>query len=334
VIKPILSIIIVSYNTKNLLKQCLESLIKNDRRLDFSGQWIDPKDEEKIPAEIIVVDNGSTDGSVEYLLGSGFQVAGISKSKTRNQKPEARNLILIRNDRNVGFAKANNQGIKIARGEYILLLNSDTIISEGAISQTLYWLSSHAEAGVITCRLLNKGKTIQATGGFFPNLLNTFTWAFFLDDLPFINKLIKPFHPHPPQFWLRENWYNETRQLDWVTGAFFMIKRGVIREAGKLDEKFFMYVEETEWCYRIKKLGWQVFYYSGAKIIHLGGGSGQKATSIKGENSGLTRFFFLHRPKWQLPVLKIILKLKNLLRIFLFLILGKIDKAKAYYESL
>jgi len=332
--KPILSIIIVSYNTKNLLRQCLESVVKNDKRLDFSGQWIDPKDEEKIPAEIIVVDNNSTDGSIEFIKSLTSSRVNELKKKKSNSLINNSLIKLIKNKKNLGFAKANNQGIKIARGEYILLLNSDTIVPEGAISQTLYWLSNHAEAGVATCRLLNKDKTIQATGGFFPNLLNIFTWAFFLDDLPFTNKLIKPFHPHPPRFWLRENWYNKTRQLDWVTGAFFMIKKAVIREAGKLDEKFFMYVEETEWCYRIKKLGWQVFYYSGAKIIHLGGGSGQKTTSIKGEDSGLIRFFCLHRPMWQLPVLKIILKLKNLWRIFLFLILGKIDKAKAYYESL
>ncbi len=311
-IGPTLSIIVVSYNTKELLQNCLESILKNDKRLDFSGKWIDANDEEKIPTEIIVVDNGSRNGSKEYL------------------KTTTKNLKVIFNDCNLGFAKANNQGIKIARGEYVLLLNSDTIITEGAISQTLYWLAARPEVGIATCKLLNEDGSLQATGGFFPNLLNIFTWAFFIDDLPLVNKLVRPFHPHPPQFWTKENWYKTTRSVDWITGAFFMIRKAVIRDIGKIDEKFFMYAEELEWCYRAKKTGWKVYYFNSAKITHLGGGSGQSTTPIVGEDKGLKRFFFLHRPKWQLPILSIILKLKNLARIVLFFLLGRWEKSLAY----
>jgi len=341
-INPVLSIIIVSYNTKELLRQCLESIFKNDKRLDFSGNWIDPSEEEKIPAEIIIVDNNSTDGSVEYvreLIRSPVSALRVTRSTTRNpltrnsltRNPQTQLTIkLIENKENLGFAKANNQGIKVARGEYILLLNSDTIVPEGAISQTLYWLSAHPGVAVATCRLLNQDGTIQPTGGFFPNLANIFTWAFFLDDLPLVNRLIKPFHPHPPQFWTKEAWYLKTRELDWVTGAFFLIRKAVIREVGLLKEDFFMYVEELEWCYRIKRASWQIFYYDGAKIVHLGGGSGKSTTSIVGEDRGLIKFFSLYKPRWQLPILKIILLIKNLSRAILFTALGKKNKALAY----
>ncbi len=339
-IRPVLSIIIVNYNTKELLRQCLESIFKNDKRLDFSGQWIDPTEEERIPAEIIIVDNNSTDGSVEFIKSlTSLRVNELRKKKKKKKKNSLINnrkisIKLIENKKNLGFAKANNQGIKIARGEYILLLNSDTIIPEGAISQTIYWLSAHPKVGVVSCKLLNRDRTIQPTGGFFPNLANIFTWVFFLDDLPLVNRLIKPFHPHPPQFWTKEGWYLKTRELDWVTGAFFLIRKAVIREVGLLRKNFFMYVEEVEWCYRIKKAGWRVFFYDGAKIIHLGGASGKSITSIVGEDQGLVKFFSLHKPKWQLPILKAMLKIKNLLRFILFIILGKRERAQAYLKAL
>jgi len=347
---PVLSIIIVNYNTRDLLQQCLKSIFKNDKRLDFSGEWINPEDEEKIPAEIIIVDNGSTDGSVELIKSlTSSRVNEWLKKKEKKEKnnnnKKSNSLItnsliknrkitikLIENKKNLGFAKANNQGIKIARGEYILLLNSDTIIPEGAISQTLYWLSARPKVGVVSCKLLNRDGTIQPTGGFFPNLANIFTWAFFIDDLPLVSRLIKPFHPHPPQFWTKEGWYLKTRELDWVTGAFFLVRKSVVREVGLLKEDFFMYVEEVEWCYRIKKVGWQIFYYDGAKIVHLGGGSGKSTTSIIGEDRGLVKFFSLHQPKWQLPILRVILLIKNLNRAVLFSLLGRKNKALAYVK--
>jgi len=317
--KPTLSIIIVSYNTRGLLQRCLQSILRNDRRLEFQGKKLALSEEEKIPAEIIVVDNASSDGTQEYL---------------KKLKVKIPRLKIIFNQKNLGFAQANNQGMEIAEGEYVLLLNSDTIIPEGAISQTLLWLANHPEVGVVTCKLLNPDRTIQATGGFFPHLLNLICWAFFLDDLPGINRLIKPYHPHAGRLEWGEKWYQKTRELDWVTGAFLLTRQAVIREVGRLDQGFFMYVEELEWCYRIKKRGWRIFFYPGAKIIHLGGGSGGSETAILGEDQGLLRFFALHRPSWQQIFLKFILRAKNLNRWLLFgIIKNDEEKKKAYWRA-
>ena len=186
--KPVLSIIIISYNTAAITIDCLRSLIADTELKD-------------IPHEIIVIDNASSDSSVDKL----------KKTKT---------IKLITNKKNLGFAKANNQGIALAQGNYLLLLNSDTIIHHGAISQTLKWLSSHPESAACTAQLLNTDGSIQASGGFFPNLLNVFTWSTGLDDLPFVNSFIKPFHPHPPQFYTHDTFYTQNQSLDWITGAF------------------------------------------------------------------------------------------------------------------
>ncbi len=303
-----LSIIIVNWNTCELLRRCLNSLISNFQFSNFQ-------------TEIIVVDNGSSDNSVDF----------VKKFKVQNSKFK---IHLIENNKNLGFGKANNQGMEVAQGEYILLLNSDTIVKNKAIKKTIEYLDSNPEVGAVTCKLLNQDGTTQPTGGFFPNLLNIFTWAFFLDDLPFINKVIKPFHPHTENFWLKENWYTQTRELDWVTGAFLMVRSKVVDQVGKLSNDFFMYVEEVEWCYRIKQAGWKIVFFEPAEIIHLGGGSGNSTNSIIGEDKGLKLFFKIHYSIWQLRLLKVLLILKNIFRILLFFVIGKPKKSFAYAKVL
>ncbi len=206
---------------------------------------------------------------------------------------------LIKNSQNLGFAKANNQAFEKALGNFVLLLNSDTIIKHSAISQSLIWLSAHPEAGVCTGQLLNKDGTIQPTGGFFPNLLNTFTWCLFLDDLPFANKLIPPIHPHPPQFYTKDNFYLKDRQLDWVTGAFMLTRKEIIDKTKGFDPNYFMYSEEVEWSYRIKKTfpTLQTWYLIGPQIIHLGGASATNNTDkLLREYLGILHFFKKHKP--------------------------------------
>jgi len=325
--RPTISIIIVSYNTKDLLLNCLKSVFRNDRRLDLSGAPIKDDDEEKIPAEIIIVDNCSSDGSIEAVRK--FQIP--NPNFQTNPKSQFPNIRLIKNKENLGFAKANNQGIKIARGEYVLLLNSDTLVPEGSISQTLLWLSARPKVGVVSCRLMDRSKRTQPTGGFFPNLLNLFCWASFLDDLPCVNSIILPYHPPASNSWVSKNWYRNTRQLDWVTGAFLMTRKAVFREVGYLSEEFFMYVEELEWCYRVKKIGWEIWYYPDTKIFHFGGASGESGTAIFGEDRGLVKFYSIHRKRWQGLVLKPILKLKNILRYIVFGIIGGNEQKKRIF---
>lgn len=294
-INPLLSIIITSYNTREITLNCLKS-IQKDKGLDFNLDQI--SNNEKIPTEIIVIDNNSSDDSVKQL-------------KTLNT------INLITNSTNLGFAKANNQGIKIARGNYLLLLNSDTLILHSAISQSLNWLSTHPEAHLCTAQLLNKDLSIQASGGYFPNLFNTLAWSFGLDDLPFFNLLIKPFHPHPPHFYTHENFYKKDHPQDWVTGAFMLLRRSVVDLTQGFDESFFMYGEEVEWAYRMHLAlpQSQCWYLVGPQIIHLGAASArQKSDPLLREYQGVISFFQKHRPVWQLPFLKFFLKINAALR--------------------
>ncbi len=282
--KPILSIIIVSYNTADITVNCLKSILA-DKGLKTT------------PYEIIVIDNNSSDDSLK-------KIEAFKKSNDCS-------LIIIKNKENVGFGKANNQGIKIAQGNYLLFLNSDTIILHSAISQSLDWLSSHPEAAICTAQLLNKDDTIQASGGYFPNLANVFTWCLSLDDLPFVNRLIKPLHPHTPNFYTKDKFYNFDHPQDWVTGAFMLTRKPLLDKTGGFDENYFMYGEEVELAFRIKQSTPhnQVWYLIGPQIIHLGGASAKnKLDPILKEYQGILSFFKKHRPSWQYPIAKFLLK--------------------------
>jgi len=284
--KPILSIIILSYNTCDITLNCLKSIFQDKGLKDT-------------PYEIIIIDNNSHDNSVAELR------------KFKNK------ITLIENKENAGFGKANNQGLKIAQGNYILFLNSDTIILHSAISQSLDWLCSHPESSTCTAQLLNKDKTIQASGGFFPNLNNVITWCLSLDDLPLVNKLIKPLHPHTPHFYTHDKFFLKDHQQDWITGAFMLTRKPLLDKVGGFDENYFMYGEEVELSYRIKKTtpNNQVWYLIGPQIIHLGGASAtSRLDPILNEYRGIISFFKKHRPSWQLPIIKFMLRINALTR--------------------
>lgn len=290
---PILSIIIVSYNTADITIQCLKSILsdKGLKQMDY---------------EIIIVDNNSHDNSL-------IKIKEFKNSlKISNLK-----FKIISNNFNAGFGGANNQGIKIAKGNYILLLNSDTIILHSAISQSLDWLSSHPEASTCTAQLLNQDKTIQASGGFFPNLANIFTWCLSLDDLPLVNKIIKPIHPHTPKFYTHDNFYTKDHQQDWVTGAFMLTRKPLLDKVKGFDENYFMYGEEVELAYRIKQITRhnQVWYLVAPQITHLGGASAtNRLDPILNEYKGILSFFKKHRSSWQYPVVRFLLKINALSR--------------------
>ncbi len=292
-INPILSIIIVSYNTADITLNCLKSIIQ-DKGL---GQ---------IDYEIIVVDNNSSDDSLTK----------INQFKT-NLKSKNISFNLIINKTNHGFGRANNQGLKAASGNYILFLNSDTLILHSAISQSLDWLCSHPESSICTAQLLNRDKTIQASGGFFPNLANIFTWCLSLDDLPLVNRIIKPIHPHTPEFYTKDRFYLSDHRQDWVTGAFFLTRKPLLDKVGGFDENYFMYGEELELSYRISQStpNNQVWYLIGPQIIHLGRASAvKKLDPILNEYKGFLSFFQNHKPKWQYPLVKFLLKINALIR--------------------
>lgn len=263
-----------------------------------------------------MVDNASSDGSPQMVKSDFPKVA------------------LLKNSKNLGFAAANNQALKKAKGEFLLLLNSDTEFIEDSLLKMVSFMRQNKKIGIASCQLLDKRGLIQASGGFFPTLPRIFAWMFFLDDLPLFSSLVKSFHPHPPSFYLKQDWYEEKHHQDWVTGAFLMMRREVYEKVGGLDEKFFMYVEEMEFCYRAKKAGFKVFYTPETKIIHLGGGSGTSKNAIIGEFKGLKYFFQKHKKSWQIFLALVLLKAGAAIRYLLFgIIKGDQQKRGAYAQG-
>jgi GT2 family glycosyltransferase len=231
------SVIIVSWNTRDILRDCLSSVFSQTKGIKF---------------EVIVVDNASTDGSVAIV---------------RSEFPQVK---LIQNDVNKGFAAANNQGIAIAEGRYVLLLNSDTEVLDNAIGKTVSFADAHIEAGAVSCRVLNPDRTLQMTCFMFPSVLNMLLSATYLYKL-FARSIF--FGREQMSWWNRD----DEREVDVVTGCFMLVRREAIEKAGLMDERFFMYCEETDWCYRFKKAGWKILFTPIAEIIHFGGQSSKQA---------------------------------------------------------
>ncbi len=290
-----LSVIIVNWNTKKLLENCLTSIYKFTKRVNF---------------EVIVVDNNSTDGSQKMV---------------ENKFPKVK---LVANKNNLGFAKANNTGFRLAKGKYILLLNSDTYLIENSLQKLVEFAANQENLGGFAPQLLNSDKSIQQSIGFFPNLPQVFFWMSFIDDLPF-GHLLKPYHVDHDSF------YKTEQHIDWATGAAFMLPKKVIEKAGELDEKIFMYGEDVEWCYRIKQAGFQIIYGPVTKIVHIGrGSSGRVSTrAFIGEFEGLKYFYSKHKSNPSLQILRILLKIGTLARILLFTILGRKETAHSYVET-
>jgi GT2 family glycosyltransferase len=221
----LLSIIIVNWNTRDLLRDCLSSLF-DDPQADY---------------EVIVVDNGSSDGSACMI---------------RHEFPAVQ---LIENTQNDGYARANNLGIRSSCGRYLLLLNSDTLVSAGALPRLIDFMEQHPTAGACGPRLVRAdGRPQSYAFGGDPTL------GYLLRRGASQLLLHRPLH----------DWATSaTLAVDWVSGACLLARRAAIQQAGPLDERFFMYFEDNEWCLRIRKAGWSVYYYPAVEIVHLGGQS-------------------------------------------------------------
>ena len=161
-------------------------------------------------------------------------------------------------------------------------------------------------------------------------------WCLNLDDLPLINKFFKPLHPHTPNFYTHDNFYLKDRQLDWVTGAFMMIRNSDLKHTNGFDENYFMYGEEVELSYRIKQNNpkAQTWYLIGPQIIHLGGASAtNKIDPIVNEYLGILAFFKKHKPKWQYPLVKFLIKFNAISRSVIYFIRGNKKTASLYFQT-
>lgn len=240
-------------------------------------------------------------------------------------------VIVIDNSvNNLGFAGGNNVGIKKSKGRYVLLLNSDTLIHDNVLGEMAAWMDENPKIGIATCALKNVDGSLQGTGGYFPTLLRVFSWMT-IQDLPFVDNIIKPFHPMKEKSFVRgDSFYQKIREVDWVTGAFMMIRKEVVDDIGWLDEGYFMYTEDTDFCFRAKEKGWRVVYNPKWSITHFGGKSSTREFPILSEFKGVKIFYKKHYPKWQYPILRFFLKLGSLWRI---LLINPKIYAKAFIEA-
>ncbi|CAH1223426.1 MULTISPECIES: glycosyltransferase family 2 protein [unclassified Paenibacillus] len=231
------SIIIVNYNTRQLTLDCLESVYASRTAYHY---------------EIIVIDNASHDGSVEAI---------------RTAYPE---VLMIANGDNTGFAVANNQGMKVARGRYILLLNSDTVVQPDTLEVMIGFMDRRPEMGASGCKvILPDGSLDKACKRGFPTPSASFYYAFGLSRL-------FPDRPKFNQYQLGHLSPDDEYPIDCLVGAFMLVRREVVEQVGGLDETFFMYGEDVDWCYRIKEAGWGIYYYPRTYIVHYKGASARR----------------------------------------------------------
>jgi len=270
-----LTVIIVNWNAGSFLAKCVDSVFGTVLSHDV---------------EMILVDNNSTDRSLEEI----------------RQHPR---LQVIRNQANHGFARANNQGIALARGQYLLLLNPDTRLLSGAVDQMIDYMDSHPAVGALGPRLLNRDHSLQPSCSHFPTLRNIAMQALGLSRLFPRNRLLaRP---------LMTYWeFDHVRDVDQLSGACLVIRRSALDEVGLLDERFYLYYEEVDLCFRLKKAGWKVRFFSGGQAIHVGGHSSSQNLDVRMavRYRSLLAFFSKHFPPWHYSVLRLLILLEMLWR--------------------
>jgi len=256
--KPVdISVIILNFNTRDLTNTCIERL-KLSRLVDYS-------------MEIILCDNASIDGTAEMI------------------KKKYPDVIVIQNKGNLGFAAGNNPGIKRAKGRYIVLLNSDTEVSDTAIAQMITFMDLHPRAGAATCKLvLPDGRMDPACHRGFPTPWTSLTYLVKLERLLPKTKLFGEYHQGYKDL-------STVHEVDCISGAFFMVRKEVIQKVGLLDEDFFMYAEDIDWAYRIKQAGWQIWFNPNARVLHKKKQSG-RAHSEKSRR--VTTDIYFHTYNW------------------------------------
>ncbi len=261
-----LSVVVVNWNTRDLLCRCLASVYQTVTALQF---------------EVLVVDNGSSDCSAD-LVSREFPT-----------------VKLILNPDNVGFARANNQAIRASAGRYILLLNSDAVLLDGAATRLIEFLETHPRAGIVGGKLLNPDGSFQASFFDFPG---------FGDELLLLTGLSRllrpPTYPSHPEIESRV-----CRPADWVSGACLMARRAAVNAIGLLDEHFFMYSEEMDWCYRMNQGGWAVYFVPDATVLHGSGESYRRVPEQKRAHlyHGKLLYMRKHGGRWRATAFRLLI---------------------------
>jgi N-acetylglucosaminyl-diphospho-decaprenol L-rhamnosyltransferase len=232
-----LSVVLVSYNTAHLLKRLFATLDRATGNLKL---------------QIIAVDNASTDNSVEIL------------------EREYPTVTLIKNSKNVGFGRANNQAIAHVKGRHTLLLNTDAFLAPDSLEKTVTFMEEHPRCGVLGVKLVNEDGQLQPSCRYFPTPWNVFLQKTGLSRFFPTSRLIDDL-----------SWdHASVRQCDWVPGCFYLIRGKVLEQLGLFDPRFFLYYEEIDHCRSVKTAGWEVIYYPDTEVVHIGGESAKSGSTI------------------------------------------------------
>lgn len=292
-----LSIVILSFNTKELTLKCLKSI--------FQKKW-------KIKYKVIVVDNASGDGTVAAI---------------RKLFPQVEVIV---NEGNVGFAAGNNVALKRVHSKYSLLLNSDTMVLPGALDNLVDFMN-RTDYGIASCQLADRNGGFQPNAGDLP-----FGWPFIFwisggdDIILFLKEKLPSYHRKFKSF------YDGEKEVGWVSGSVMIIRDLVLKKIGLLDENIFMYGEDTEYCIRARRAGFKVGWTDKAKIIHLGGGSTLDPSFKQwtGEFQGLLYIYKKYCDLSSRLMLRLLIYLSIFSRMVAFLITGKIQVTKTYAKVL
>ena len=278
---PDASVVVVTHNAVPWIERCLESV---------RGE------------EVVVVDNGSADGTVEVV---------------RELAPEA----AVIEQENVGLAAGWNRGIAATSGRYVLILNADAWLTEGALRRLVAFADDRPDAAIVGPRLLNPDGTLQRSVRGFPTLWRLATEYFFLRKLAPHSQALNSFYAGGFA-------HDEVREADFVMGACMLVRREAIEQVGPLDEAFFLFSEETDWAYRFRKAGWKVLFFPGAECVHVGGAS-HGGRMFRENVRGHLRFLAKHRGDRYAERARRLLRAATLLRGLLF----RGERGRMYREA-
>jgi GT2 family glycosyltransferase len=293
-----ISAIIVNWNTKQLVTECIQSM------LEHRGQYT---------LEVIIVDNASEDGSASTLRKLFTEVK------------------IIENSNNVGFAGANNQGIDVASGRYICLVNSDVKFIEDSFGKMLDYMDKHLEIGMLGPKLLWADKTLQWSCRKYPSLWNTLCPALGLNNLFPRSSLFSGEHM------VYFN-HNMIKEVDVLVGAFMFVRHAALKQVGKMDDGFFMYCEEVDWCKRFADAGWKINFFPVTEVMHYGGGSSSAGSVrlVKEYCLSNLRYWKKHHSGIKVTLFRLTLMLRYLLRLPVWFILSVMipQKRKTYNDKI
>jgi len=297
--KPLVSVIIVSFNTRKLTIKSIKSVYAS------SGF---KKDE----IEVIVVDNNSTDDTVEFI-GKQFL-----------------NFRLIVNQDNRGFGGGNNQGAKVAKGKYLLLLNSDAFLEKDSLSVLVNVLEKHQDIVSVGPQLRYGDNRLQLSGGYLPTPWRVLAWMWWLDKLPIIKLFFStPYHVFDL------TWHQKSQYPEWLMGACVLFRKDEFLVAGGFDDKIFMYAEEVELYRRLQStLGKKVYFTPKTQVIHLGRASSNKANAfvLIHELKGIEYIYAKHYSHL-LPFIRFIISVGVMIRLIVFRVIPGRSDAYAEYKK-